>query len=554
MIVAMGMASGFLWDVFQGNLAFLGMHQKALPTVASYWRATNLSSDDLEDLIQDEVCRSSAKYFLSCANALNAIAGKLHLQIGLDQSISELPEPKANERDLPLEFSTERELTEKIELKRWANFYETQAEDSQDFSFLKIWKDIQREHLSDSEAKLESASIVAAGLNGFLSVFKDPHTYLLPANYYHEVVAPLSTRSNSLGVILVRGANHYFIRKVLEQSPAEQSGLKKGDLLLRVNTQTIVTKSLSQIGALLKAEEGEITHLTVQRGSDEIEIKIPRWSQEIPTITWKIDQEKNLGILVLNKFAKGSCQRSQEALSEFRQQRIQGVLLDLRDNGGGQLDEAACVASLFLGKNREVSKLYYFDQDRGIESLQGTHQQIYFGSLAVLINSGTASAAEIVAGVLQEYRRGVLVGERTFGKGTFQEGELWEGNTEIALFETKGLFTMPSGRSPQLVGILPDVPVKFRDSQVIREEDLYFNPIRPKAKMGPLSRSAPKTRKFLSQKQKACSNPNQNSKDKAGYISKSLYDSNYQSNYDPQFDRAVQLVMCNTLAEKRTDY
>ncbi|RYZ76337.1 MAG: hypothetical protein EOP06_31420, partial [Proteobacteria bacterium] len=113
------------------------------------------------------------------------------------------------------------------------------------------------------------------------------------------------------------------------------------------------------------------------------------------------------------------------------------------------------------------------------EIAYGHEAQAYAGSMAVLVNSGSASAAEIVAGALQHYKRALLVGERTFGKGSFQEGELWSKNHRIALFETKGFYYLPSGQTPQMVGLEPDVRVEFKDQFALREQDQFVNPLVP---------------------------------------------------------------------------
>jgi carboxyl-terminal processing protease len=522
-IAAVGLAGRFLWVDSQRNLPISS--QSVNPLVESWFEA-DLALKDLEDIIQDEPCRSSQKYFLSCINAMHSIAAKFQMTINFDGSLGALTEKK-------LEDSTE-----KRELEGWQNFYVSKSAAAKKISFQKIWNTLKRDFVLKPERAQEKAYILAIGLNAFLSVFKDPHTYLIPIKYYNEVITPVSTFSNSLGVVLARGKANYFIRKVLEKSPADFSGLVKGDFILEVNHQEIDDLPLAQVGELLKAKEGETTHLLIRReGGVKKIVRVPRMTVEIPTMTWKIFPSKHLGILTLNKFAKGSCEKAQEALLEFSQAHTNAILFDLRDNGGGQLEEASCIASLFLGKDREILKFHYNDSEKGVESLFGSHEQIYFGALGVLINSGTASAAEILAGVLQEYHRAVLVGERTFGKGSFQEGETWDSNPRIALFETKGLFTMPSGRSPQLTGILPDFPVRFREAQALREEDLYINPVRPPTKMRVSlnlpgwANNAPK-----------CLNSRQNQSAMSGTIP-------FLAHYDPQLEEATKLVICSAVAQ-----
>jgi carboxyl-terminal processing protease len=121
---------------------------------------------------------------------------------------------------------------------------------------------------------------------------------------------------------------------------------------------------------------------------------------------------------------------------------------------------------------------WFLDPDAEAEISYSQEEQAYRGPMAVLINSGSASAAEIVAGALQDYKRAMLVGERTFGKGSFQEGEIWSKNDKIAIFETKGFYYLPSGQTPQMRGLEPDVNVAFKDRFALREEDQFLNPLR----------------------------------------------------------------------------
>jgi len=192
------------------------------------------------------------------------------------------------------------------------------------------------------------------------------------------------------------------------------------------------------------------------------------------------DARKNLGILTLHKFAKGTCQQAEVALQSLIEQNVQGVLLDLRDNPGGQVEEAACVLNLFIGKGKLLFETRYLELDRPSDRYVSDQKALYRGPLAVLINSGSASAAEIVAGSLKDHKRATLVGERTFGKGSFQDGKIWGKYQKIAVFETEGMYYFPSGWTPQLVGIEPDLQVNFSITDFHREEDLFYRPLRPK--------------------------------------------------------------------------
>lgn len=142
------------------------------------------------------------------------------------------------------------------------------------------------------------------------------------------------------------------------------------------------------------------------------------------------------------------------------------------------MEEAACVTSLFVGADKRIFEIRYLESGKKAEAYYGGEEKVTDLPLAVLVNASSASAAEIVAGSLRDFGRGVLVGERTFGKGSFQEGEYWSQNKNIALFETKGFYYLPSGRSPQMKGLEPDVAVNFEEISVVREAEQFINPLR----------------------------------------------------------------------------
>src|SRR5690606_20779938 len=127
-------------------------------------------------------------------------------------------------------------------------------------------------------------------------------------------------------------------------------------------------------------------------------------------------------------FSKKSCQLTERALKQLMADSVDGIILDLRDNSGGQIDEAACMASLFLGPGKKLFELDFLDAERENEIYYSDRDMLYGGALAILVDRGSASASELLAGSLRDHGRALLVGETTFGKGTFQEGEIWSQN------------------------------------------------------------------------------------------------------------------------------
>ncbi len=434
----------------------------AVRTNEQYWAETGLSAEALEELLQDESCKSSERYFLACANAVLSVAQKYGLNIRFDASL------------VPTKNNSRQAISEKEILAPWKSFLSRQGSIPA-FPFLQVWKDISKRY---TNAKTISYA-AGLGMNGFLSVFKDPHTYLLPADFYNNVVAKANNKSLSVGVVIGRNNANYFIKKVLENSPSYLAGLKKGDLLVEIQGKTATELTSYQLGDLLRGEEGTELELKILRKGESKKFLIVRTEKTIPTVTAQlIEGLKPVGVVTVNKFAIGTCAQTKEILLDLKSQNIQGLLLDLRDNPGGQMEEAACLSSLFIGARKEIFTVKVLNSEEPDEVAFGEEEQVYAGPMAVLINSGSASASEIVAGALQYYKRAVLVGERTFGKGSFQEGEIWEKNEKIAIFQTKGFYYLPSGKTPQMVGLEPDLKVDFQDHFALREEDQFLNPLK----------------------------------------------------------------------------
>lgn len=431
-------------------------------SVDAYWESTGLESQALEDIFDSQLCYSSERNFLACANALQAAAQFVNMQLQTDGELTSLNQSKHR--------LSEREL-----VSPWQTFYHSQIKTGKEtVSFLELWNQI-KERVSEQQ----KARLIGAGLNGFLSLMKDPHTYLIPVDYYNEVIAQSKTKTVAVGMTFVQDPiqNSFFIKKIIENSVADQGGLKKGDRIMTVNGKDVSGLSFVAVSELLKGEVGSQITMTVQRGEQKILVRLVRKQLILPSVTSKIlTSQSKVGVLTIHRFAKKTCQETQQELKTLMQtHQITGLLLDLRDNPGGQMEEAACVASLFVGPQKKIFELRFLDSTQPPESYFGDRKQVYKGPMAVLINAGSASASEIVAGSLRDYGRAFLVGEKSFGKGSFQEGEVWELNKNLALFETKGFYYLPSGKSPQIVGLTPDLEIKSALPSQKREGDQYWS-------------------------------------------------------------------------------
>jgi len=437
-------------------------------TIEEYWAETDLSPSELDSLLDPRICHSDRISFLSCANSVLLVAEKLGYSVSTQGQISPLTRQEIQGR-----------ITEKEALQNWAKEWATKTK--KEVPFKSIWHQLQ----DLAERPKQMPQLVAAGLNGYLSIAKDPHSYVIPLAYYEEVISRNDARQNNLGFIIRRAPDYAFVRKVFEASPAMRAGLKKGDRILQINGVDVALMLPSALTeALRPSKEGRLS-LKVERWEHEQKLnkylEILRSDYVTPTVTASIlNGRSRTGLLSINKFAHETCASARESLASLMRQEASGILLDLRDNPGGQVEEAACVLNLFVPKGRLLFETRYLDGKRPADLYRTENKELFTGPLAVLINSGSASASEIVAGALKDLGRATLIGEKTFGKGTFQDGRLWGSHTRVAVFETQGMYYFPSGWTPQVVGIEPDIAVEFNELSGNREAELFYNPVLPK--------------------------------------------------------------------------
>jgi carboxyl-terminal processing protease len=476
-------------------------------TLDQYWAEAGLEPKELLLLLKNNVCFSSSKFFLACSNAIIKSAEKVNLKLQA-ASLTLVPLNSHN---------TDSGLSEKLVLqnfaRRFAHFKDKDNDKdfrkdfntnfNKDFSTDKIAPNLFQRlfmEVAKNGKTSQSASLVAAGLNGFLSIYKDPHTYLVPLKYYQEVLLPQESQNKQFGFTSFKSKGILRVKKVFEGSPAEAVQLRRGDSILSVNGKSTSEFSISGLNEWFRSPRVERITLEVRSAhSGKIRtLRLVKSSFAQKNVTSRyLSENGNLGLVTIHRFGKGSCGAFQDHVRHLQGFGIRGLLLDLRDNPGGQVEEAACIAGSFFDKGTKLFETRFVNGRRPSEIYFSEQNKLYAGPMAILINSGTASAAEIVAGALQDQNRAILVGEKSFGKGSFQDGQIWGNNKGIALFETQGLYYFPSGWTPQILGIEPDVHVAVGDSAEGRE-DIYWNPLVPSQHFG-LPRAQGKMAAFMAQ-------------------------------------------------------
>lgn len=335
--------------------------------------------------------------------------------------------------------------------------------------FWKAWNIINEKHpdaenLTDQERIYGAISGLMSSLDDPYSVFFDPEE----TKSFQEEIA-----GNFSGVGMEVGIKDKFLTVVapLKGTPADRAGIKKGDKIIKIDGKEISGLSEDQAVRMIRGEQGTPVILTIFRDGEKdfLDIKIIRDIIEIPTLDYEMRDD---GIFAINlySFSERSDELFEEAMLEFKSSKSDKLLLDLRGNPGGYLDSAVKISSWFLPKGKTVVIEDYGDDKKPKEFRSRGYATIGDNlKFVILIDGGSASASEIVAGALQDYKRAKLVGEKSFGKGSVQEVIDITDDTIAKI--TVASWLTPNGNTISKKGLTPDYEVKMTKSDVEKDLD-----------------------------------------------------------------------------------
>ncbi|MCR4405718.1 MAG: S41 family peptidase [Anaerolineae bacterium] len=310
-----------------------------------------------------------------------------------------------------------------------------------------------------------------AALRGALSSLNDPYTILVEPQPRQIEKDELHGSFGGIGVLLSQSADGSFVLLPTRDGPAMRAGIQEGDVLLAVDG-TIITPQMTpgDVQVLIRGPVGSEVRLTVRRvGTPEpLVLTIVREEIVTPSVTWRmLEGQTDIGYIKITSFTERTPQELLEALTDLRSQGMARLILDLRDNGGGLLNEAVQVTSQFLDKG-----VVLYERGRGTEESAYPVQEGGMARdmpLVVLINGGTASASEIVAGALQDYGRGLLIGERTFGKGSVQH--IYDLSDGSSLHVTSAQWFTPNRHQISGQGLTPDIELPLTEEDRAQGHD-----------------------------------------------------------------------------------
>lgn len=297
-------------------------------------------------------------------------------------------------------------------------------------------------------------------INGMLQSLGDAHTRFMVPEMYSELRTETSGKFGGLGIEISMRDNVLVIVSPMEGTPAMRVGLLPGDKIIEIEKKSTANMSLMDAVKLMRGEPGTSINITIAREGEDAPLyfDITRDIIKLQIVNHSYLEQEQIGYVKLKQFSESANNDMMAALHEFKQKNVKGIILDLRWDPGGLLDMANRVSNLFIkegvivstkGRDKKLDKVYYADPAKTM-----------FPNLplVVLVNGGSASASEIVTGAIKDHKRGTVIGEKTFGKGSVQSVIQLRDNHAIALTIQK--YYTPSGVSIHKKGITPDIEVK----------------------------------------------------------------------------------------------
>jgi carboxyl-terminal processing protease len=328
--------------------------------------------------------------------------------------------------------------------------------------FASVYKEVNINYVDD----INSARLVKTGVDAMLDGL-DPYTEFVPESEIEDYkLHYVSTQYGGIGASIFLRDNKVFIADIFTGFPAQKADIRQGDQLVKINDIDLAGKNNDKVSQLLKGSKGAAIKLQIKRGSEApVEKNLVRDEIKQPNVVYSGMVDGNMGYIKLNKFLENSAEEVTTALSAIKKNNPSGIILDLRSNGGGILQEAVKIVNLFVAKDVMV-----VSQKGKVKEKNFTYNTIATPMepnlpLVVLVNSRSASASEIVAGALQDLDRAIIIGQRSYGKGLVQQTFNLPYNSLVKITIAK--YFVPSGRCVQAL----DYTHRKDDGSVIKVAD-----------------------------------------------------------------------------------
>lgn len=352
-------------------------------------------------------------------------------------------------------------------------YFENRQTDEQFAKVAQVYQGVQDQYYE----KVDRHKLAQGAIKGMLDSLDDPYTTLLDDEQKTALNDKLSSQIVGIGAVVSFINNQVtIVEEPKEGTPANKAGLAKGDIIEKVDEKAVKDLSLDEVVSLIKGKANTVVHLQLRRGNQVFQKAITRKPVHLSTVKSQIDQNNpQIALIHIETFGEQTAQDLQNEIMQLRKDRVTSFILDLRQNGGGLLDEGEKVASMFL-KDGQI--IVQFAEKNQITQVDKANKKLDHGfkvteDVVVLVDGQTASAAELVTAALKESAHIPVVGQKTFGKGTVQLVTSLDKQSEMKLSTQKWL--TPKKNWVHKKGLVPDILIALPTAQQLNTFNNQLN-------------------------------------------------------------------------------
>ncbi|KKP69842.1 hypothetical protein A2X44_05245 [candidate division CPR3 bacterium GWF2_35_18] len=339
----------------------------------------------------------------------------------------------------------------------------SQANQNVDFSiFWKVWDEVSNKYLYQED--VDPQKMVYGAIKGMVASLDDPYSIFLDPEEFAQLKESMASTYEGIGIEMGFKDNQIVVITPFEGSPAIKSGIKAGDYILKINDEITTNMSLSESASKIRGENKTKVKLTLQHQgeSDPYEVEIVRSVITYDTVTIKFIDDDIAYVRIL-QFGDDTNAQWDDAISEIQSQNPKGVILDLRNNPGGYVSSASYIVGDFVGSKVAVKQKFSDSHVTSQKSIN-SKQRLKDYKVILLLNEGSASASEILAGALKYYNIVTIVGEKSFGKGIVQDQIPLSSGT--GLHVTTSEWLTPGDQNIHKQGIEPDIQIEMTEDDI----------------------------------------------------------------------------------------
>lgn len=309
--------------------------------------------------------------------------------------------------------------------------------------------------------EVNEENLKEGAVRGYIEGLGDPYTEYISKEEMEEYMQDTLGNYVGIGIYMTTNAKngHIVVLATMKGSPAENAGLKPGDEIIRVDGEDCTTKNSTEVSNKIKGEEGTTVKLEILRDNQTLTFEVKRENIKVNPVEGKVVND-NIGYINFTSFDETTAEDFKTTYEQLASQNIQSLIIDLRNNGGGLVDQAVDIADYFLEKGQVV--IYEVDKNGNEEAEMSENDPIINIPVVILTNENTASASEILAGSLKDYGKATIVGTTTYGKGVIQQILSFKDGSGLKI--TTEEYQTPNHNKINKIGIEPDEVVELPDT------------------------------------------------------------------------------------------